>query len=150
MIDSATTIINYSRMSVIEMKLMRLRTFVVLAFSVTAKMMMATETILFKYVLLNYCIPKVLDKHVSLLCESDYRKQLKHWGRVTHYLNQCWNSVNSDLRKKLQCHLLLTKIAFENVVCRMAAILLWFQWVDWTARNKMELQQTAEIQSLLN
>ena len=67
---------------------------------------------------------------------------LTHWGRVTHicigkltiigsshYLNQCWDIVNSNLRNKLQWNLkrnsrvFFQEIAFENVVYEMASIL---------------------------
>ena len=76
-----------------------------------------------------------------------------HWGRVTHtcvskltiigsnnglsvpshYLNQCWNIVNSTLRNKLQWNLkgviyiFIQENPFENVVWKMAAILFWPQ-----------------------
>ena len=71
------------------------------------------------------------------------------WGRVTHicarkrtiissykglapshYMNQCWNTVNSNLRNKLQWNLernsyiFVHENVFENVVCEMAAIFL--------------------------
>ena len=76
---------------------------------------------------------------------------LTHWGRVTHicvskltiigsdnglspgrhhhYLNQCWNIVNSNLTNKLQWNLkrnsciFIHENGFENVVCEMASIL---------------------------
>ena len=47
-----------------------------------------------------------------------------------HYLNQCWNIVNSNLRNKLQWNLnrnsyiFIQENAFENVVCEMAAFCL--------------------------
>ena len=63
--------------------------------------------------------------------------ELTHWGRVTyiytwpapsHYLNQCWNIVNSNLRIKIQWNLERDSYTFiqENVfqnVCEMVAIL---------------------------
>ena len=77
---------------------------------------------------------------------------LTHWGRVTHtcignlghhwfryllvvfsvpchYLNQCWNIVNWTLSNKLQLNLnrniniFVDENAYENVVCKIAAIL---------------------------
>ena len=45
------------------------------------------------------------------------------------YLNQCWNIVNWNLRKKLQwdlkrnSYIFIEEKAFENVVCEMAGIL---------------------------
>ena len=47
----------------------------------------------------------------------------------SHYLNQCWNIVNSNLRNKLQWNnkqnsfIFIQENAFENVVCEMTAIL---------------------------
>ena len=71
---------------------------------------------------------------------------LTHWGRVTnicvvnlttigadqatsHYLNQCWNIVNLNLRNKFQWNLnrysyiFIQENGFENVVWKMSAIL---------------------------
>ena len=48
----------------------------------------------------------------------------------SHYLNQCWNIVNSNLRNKLQWNIkrnsgiFIQENAFENVVCEMASICL--------------------------
>ena len=81
---------------------------------------------------------------------------LTHWGRVTHicvgkltiigsdngwsapshYLNQCWNIVNSNLRNKLQWNprqnsfIFIQENAFENVVCNRASIQSRSQWVN--------------------
>ena len=47
----------------------------------------------------------------------------------SHYLNQCWNIVNLNLRNKLQWNLkrnsyiFIQENTFENAVCEMAAIL---------------------------
>ena len=47
---------------------------------------------------------------------------------TSHYLNQCWNSVNWTLRNKLQwnfnrnSYILILENVFENVVCKMAFI----------------------------
>ena len=62
--------------------------------------------------------------------------RLAHWYRdkmaksaPSHYLNQCWNSVKSTLRNKLQwnfnrnSYVFIKENAFENVVWKMAAIL---------------------------
>ena len=75
---------------------------------------------------------------------------LTHWGQVTHlfvsklriigsdnglsqapshYLNQCWNIVNWNLRNKLQwkfgqnSNIFIQENALENVVCEMSSIL---------------------------
>ena len=53
----------------------------------------------------------------------------------SHYLNQCWNVVNSTLENKLQqnfnqnSYIFIQENAFENVSCKMAAILSWPQCV---------------------
>ena len=47
----------------------------------------------------------------------------------SHYLNQCWNIVNFNLRCKFQwnvdqfLYIFIQENAFENVVCEIAAIL---------------------------
>ena len=54
----------------------------------------------------------------------------------SYYLNQCWNSVDWNLRNKLQWNLkrnsyiFIQENSFENVVCEMAAILSRPQWVN--------------------
>ena len=80
-----------------------------------------------------------------------YTSPLTHWGRMmhicvskltiiglewlvawwarSHYLNQCWNIVKWNCRNKLQwnlqqnSHIFIQENAFENIVCKMAAIL---------------------------
>ena len=68
-----------------------------------------------------------------------------HWFRYwlvacsapSHYLNQCWNSVNWTFRNKLQwnfnriSNIFIQEIAFESFVCKMASILSQPQWVNW-------------------
>ena len=81
---------------------------------------------------------------------SFYKDSIKtHWGRVTHIcvgkptssvqimawsapnhnLNQCWNTINSKLKNKLQwnfnrnAYVIIHGNAFESVVCVLAAIL---------------------------
>ena len=55
---------------------------------------------------------------------------------TSHYLNQCCNIVNSNLRNKRQWNLkrnsyiFIQENAFENVVREMVAILSRLQWVD--------------------
>ena len=47
----------------------------------------------------------------------------------SHYLNQCWNIVNSNLRNKVKWNpkqnscIFIQESTFENVVCEMASIL---------------------------
>ena len=51
------------------------------------------------------------------------------WSVPSHYLNQCWNIVNCNLRNKHQWNLnrnsyiFIQENAFENVVWKMTAIL---------------------------
>ena len=48
----------------------------------------------------------------------------------SHYLNQCWNVLNSNPRNKFQwnrnrnSYIFIQGKAFENIICEMAAILL--------------------------
>ena len=55
----------------------------------------------------------------------------------SHYLKQCWNIVNSNLRNthqrnlKWNSYIFIEENAFENVVWKMAAILSRPQWVNW-------------------
>ena len=71
---------------------------------------------------------------VSHICISESGQHwLRYWLVVysapSHYLNQCWVIVNWILRNKLQWNfnqntkLFIHKIAFENIVTEMAAIL---------------------------
>ena len=58
-----------------------------------------------------------------------FRQRLGAWSAPSHYLNQCWNIVNPNLKNKLQWNLkrnsyiFIQENAFENLVCEMAAIL---------------------------
>ena len=51
------------------------------------------------------------------------------WSTPSHYLNQCWDIINWNLRNKLQCNfnqncnIFIQENVFENVVCKMASIL---------------------------
>ena len=53
------------------------------------------------------------------------------WSATSHYLNRCWNIVNSTLRNRFQWNLnqnsyiFIQENLFENVVWKMAAILSW-------------------------
>ena len=88
------------------------------------------------------------------LCSCDARPVLTHWGRMTHicvwpalshYLNQCWIIVNWNLKNKLQWNIkqnlciFIQENAFENVVCKMAATLLWPQCVNSVEVSKSYL-----------
>ena len=56
--------------------------------------------------------------------------------QLSRYLNQWWNIVNWTLRNKLQwkfnrnSNIFIHENAIESVVCEMAAILSWPQWVN--------------------
>ena len=58
-----------------------------------------------------------------------FRQWLVAWSASSHYLNQCWDIVNWTLRDKLQwsrnrnSYISIQGNAFENVICKMAAIL---------------------------
>ena len=51
------------------------------------------------------------------------------WSAPSHYLKQYWNIVNWTLRNKIQwnlnrnSHIFIHKNGFENIICKMAAIL---------------------------
>ena len=66
----------------------------------------------------------------------------QHWSRwwlvafsaPSHYLNQYWTIVNWTLRSKLQWNqnakLFIHENAYENIVCKMVAILSKGRWVN--------------------
>ena len=64
------------------------------------------------------------------------QKMLVALSAPSHYLNQCWNIVNLNLRNTLPWNLKqnskisIKKNAFEKVVCKMAAIRYWPQCVN--------------------
>ena len=103
-------------------------------------------------VMLHYFCTRSRPLRVDVKFVDLYLVRLTHWGRVTHicgvelghrwfrqwlvassaashYLNQWWNIVNSNLRNKLQWNptlnsfIFIQKNAFENAVCEMASIL---------------------------
>ena len=65
-----------------------------------------------------------------------FRKWLGAWSVPSHYLNQCWNIVNWNLRSKLQWNLkqnsyiFIQENAFENVVWKMSANLSRRKWFN--------------------
>ena len=108
-----------------------------------------------------------MDFNVSttVLCLS-WELMLTHWGRMmhiciskltiigsndlacgflpSHYLNQCCNIFNSNGRNNLWCYLqknsyiFIQENAFENVVCKVAAILFQLQCVKLTSSCRHE------------
>ena len=69
-----------------------------------------------------------------------------------HYLNQCWNIVNSNLRKKIKSNLnqnsyiFIQEEAFENVICKKVAILSRPQCVNWLVPNEWVMTQYGVIE----
>ena len=68
--------------------------------------------------------------------------QINAWSVPSHYLNQCCNIVNSNLKNKLEWNLkqnsynFIQDDTFENVVWKMASVLSWPQCVKvdvWAA-----------------
>ena len=65
-----------------------------------------------------------------------FREWLAAWSAPSHYLDQCWNIVKSNLRNKLQwnrkrnSHIFIQENALENVVCEMAVLLSRRQCVN--------------------
>ena len=59
-----------------------------------------------------------------------FRRWLVAWSAPSHYLNQCWNIVDSTLGNKLQwnfnrnSNIFIQENAFKNVVCELASICL--------------------------
>ena len=68
------------------------------------------------------------------------------WQAPSHYLNQCWDIVNSYLKNKLQgnlkrnSYISIQENAFENIIWKIAAILSQLQCV------KGEFQQAVAFQ----
>ena len=84
---------------------------------------------------------------IDLLRPSDsyIRQQTSHlwfgqrlvvWSARSYYPNQCWNIFNSNLMNNFQWNLkwnlyiFIQENAFENVVCKMAAVLSRPKWVN--------------------
>ena len=77
---------------------------------------------------------------VSELGQHWFRWWLVAWSAPSHYLNQCWVTVDWVLRNKFQWNFILTtkntklfinEHASENIVCEMAAILSRGRWVEF-------------------
>ena len=73
---------------------------------------------------------------VSRLDHHWFRWWLGAWSVPSHYLNQWWKIINSNLRNKLQWNLkqnsyiFIQENVFENGICEMVAILSWPQCVN--------------------
>ena len=74
-------------------------------------------------------------------CWGWFRQWLVAWFASSHYLNQCWNIVNSKFRNKFQwnvkpiSYIFFQWNTFENVVCEMAASLPQSQFVNPALSN---------------
>ena len=72
---------------------------------------------------------------VGELGQHWFRQWLVACSAPSHYWNQCWLIVNWTLWNKLLWNLnrntkpFIHENAFENVVCKMAAILSWGRWI---------------------
>ena len=68
--------------------------------------------------------------------------RLVAWSAPSHYLNQCWNIISSNIRNKLTWNLnrnsntFINKNAFKFVVCEMADILSWIQCAALRPTNR--------------
>ena len=76
-----------------------------------------------------------------------FRWWIVAWSAPSHYLNHCWNIVNCALRNKLQwtfnqysCFF-IQRNAFENVLCKMAAILSRERWENSSGAGARILQK---------
>ena len=69
----------------------------------------------------------------------------------SHYMNQWWNVVNWNLRNKLlwnsyrNSYIFIQENAFENVVCKMVAILSRHQCVNITIVSAMRSTQSGKL-----
>ena len=93
--------------------------------------------------LLCYC-QQMYFPHLPLVPHICISESGQHWfiwwlvaySTTSHYLNQCWVIINWILRNKLHWNvnqnsrLFLPKIALENIVWGMAAILSRGRWVN--------------------
>ena len=92
----------------------------------------------------------VLHICVSKSCHHWFRWWLVAYSAPSHYVNQCWVIVNWILGNKLQWNfnqnikLFIHENATENIVCKMAAILVGGRWANarpWHLHCEMEIQQ---------
>ena len=81
----------------------------------------------------------IYDAHLASMHSHDA------WSAPSHYLNQCWNTVNSNLRYKLQWNprrnsfIFILENAFKNVVCEMASIWSRPHWVNPISKGSMTI-----------
>ena len=82
----------------------------------------------------------------NVVCETVAILSRFQCSAPSHYLNQCWNIVKSNLRNKLQWNLkrnsyiFIQENAFENVVCETVAILSRFQRVNVSSVDLMDVR----------
>ena len=74
---------------------------------------------------------------ISKVGHNWFRQWLVACSVPSHYLNQCWNIINLTLKIKIQLnvkwnsYIIIQENAFENVICKMAAILSRPRRVKW-------------------
>ena len=86
---------------------------------------------------------------VSNLDHHWYRKWLVAWPAPSHYLVQCWNIINLNLRNKLQwninqnSYIFIQEITFENVIqAKCQPFCLGLNEIKiWKAQAKDTIQQ---------
>ena len=67
---------------------------------------------------------------ISNLDHHCFRQWLVAWPAPSHYLNQCWNTVNWTPRNKLQwnihldSYIFIQENLFENIICEKASFCL--------------------------
>ena len=126
---------------------------------------------LLRYCYSCFCIT-LRNQNKLCLYKGIEKLSLTHWGQVMHiyvskltiislnngllpgwcdYLNQCWNIVNLNLRNKFQWNLRLNSYifiqenAFENGVCKMAAILSGSLCVKCTMTSSAQMMANAHL-----
>ena len=82
--------------------------------------------------------------HLSLVSHICVNGMVEHWFRwwfvacsaPSHYLNQCWFTIDWTIRNKIRCNsnqnttIFIHKNASENIIYDTTAILSWGRWVN--------------------
>ena len=63
--------------------------------------------------------------HICVSNHHWFRQWLVAWSAPSHYLNQCWNIVNSNLRNKLQWNLKQHTFSFKKIHLKMSSAKFW-------------------------
>ena len=84
-----------------------------------------------------------------------FRSWLVAWSAPSHFLIQCWDIINSNLRNKLlwnlkrNSYIFIQENAFEYVVCEMATMFSRPQWVNAFSTQILEVSGSASRASHL-